>query len=193
VLAALAGGASPFSVLPVGRGSADMAAAVVRLVRRRAILRAPPTEELRTTSERPTAPGGSVPGGLDRLVSWVRAGLDPRSTNAPTTASTRPTRPIEAPTRPSCRVPGWRPSEAGDGVEANAGGEASWAVLPWDRDRAAIATTANEIVSRLAEALPHERAQADLPTAALLTRLEQAVSRGLEGRRADAGAGARAA
>jgi HD-like signal output (HDOD) protein len=40
--------------------------------------------------------------------------------------------------------------------------------------------TANEIVSRLAEALPHERAQADLPTAALLTRLEQAVSRGLE-------------
>jgi HD-like signal output (HDOD) protein len=180
VLAALAEGASPFSVLPVGRGGADVAAAVVRLVRRRAIVRAPPTEERRTSSERPTAPGATAPSGLNRFVSWVRTGLDGRSASEATRASTRPTRPHDTTTRPSCRVPGWRPSEAGDGAEASAGGEASWAVLPWDRDRAAIATTANEIASRLAEALPHERAQADLPTAALLTRLEQAVSRGLE-------------
>lgn len=178
-LAALADGASPFSVVPIGRGSAEMAAALVRLVRRRAIVRAPPTEERRTTSERPTAPGAS--GGLSRLVSWVRAGLDGQGGSAPTTTSSRPPpRAFDAPTRPSCRVPGWRPSEAGDATDPSTSGEASWAVLPWDRDRAAIATTANEIAARLAEALPHERAQADAATAALLAQLEQAVARGLE-------------
>ena len=192
ILDALAEGASPFSVIPVGHGSAEMAAALVRLVRRRAIVRAPPAEERRSSSERPTAPGSSGPpapqigprgasvSGLSRLVSWVRSGFDGDGGEA--SRSTRPTRPVDAATRPSCRVPGWRRSEASDVADAEptASGDASWVVLPWDRDRAAVAHSANEIAARLAEALPLEREQADLATAALLGRLGEAVGRGLE-------------
>ncbi|MBX7191900.1 MAG: HDOD domain-containing protein [Sandaracinaceae bacterium] len=182
VLRALATQASPFAIIPVGHPSAEIAAAIVRLVRRRAIVRVAPPSEASTPSERPTAPGVTRPadGGLSRLFRWVTSSLSDSST--PVASATPPPESATRTTRPSCRVPGWRPSEAGDarrGHDAETE-SASWAVLPWDRDRGAIGTDVEAIATRLADALPLERRDAEPFTAALLSRLEEAVMRGLE-------------
>jgi HD-like signal output (HDOD) protein len=169
-LAAIAGGESPFTAVPTGHRSAAIAAALVRLLLRRAIRRAPPVGEVRTPSERPTDPGAQ--GGLSRLMSWVRSSFAGRDTSPPASRA--------EPARPS-RIPGWRASRPGEArPDPPAPEDTSWAVMPWDRDRAAVATTANEIAARLSETLPLERAHADPATDRLLSLLEGAIARGLE-------------
>ncbi|MBN8616497.1 MAG: HDOD domain-containing protein, partial [Deltaproteobacteria bacterium] len=176
VLEAIGRGVSPFAIVPMGHGRLEIGDAILRLLRRRAIVRLAPTEA-RRASERPTQPGSSAPSGpIARLIGWARS-----SFGAQAPLSEAPPPPSERVTRPSCPAPGWRASEERDlGIARVPPPDTEWTVSPWDRDRAAIGTTATTVADRMVAALALEMASADASIEPLLGRLRESVQRGLE-------------
>ena len=176
VLEAIARGASPFAIVPVGHGRIEIGDAILRLLRRRAIARVAPPDA-RRASERPTQPGSSAPSGpIARLLGWARSsfgGQAPSSQPPPPRA--------ERVTRPSCPAPGWRASEERDlGLASMPPPDADWTVSPWDRDRVAMGTTATTVADRMVAALSLEMLSVDASIEPLLGRIREVVQRGLE-------------